>query len=258
MSAAPGSVPSVVPSSTEAWARRAGLLIAVLALALLLASPRLLSLSAGPRAEILTTLKSLEHRGLSLRVPGAPAPLRSRQLHFSRLSVAPGEGRAAALAHATLDFEGSLGGTKVSSLGVEQVPFTPGAGRLGAERWEPAGSAAPRLVAVVAALEARRQALEAGDLGRLAALAGRAPGTLPEPAAQGGPAAEALAQVLAVGERAYRVEAWYLRLERDEATVGERWRLTGTGPGGRVDLRGERRLRLQRRGEEFFFSPGLM
>jgi len=54
------------------------------------------------------------------------------------------------------------------------------------------------------------------------------------------------------------VEAWYLRLERDEATVGERWRLTGTGPSGRVDLRGERRLRLQRRGEEFFFSPGLM
>ena len=241
----------------EPRARRAALLIAAAALALLLASPRLLSLSAGPRAEILTALKAMEHRGLRLQVPGAPSPLRSRALHFSRLSVSPGEGRAVALAHATLDFDGSLGTTTVSSLGVEQVPFAPTDAGLGAARWLPLGSAAPRLVAVVAALEARRQALEAGDLKRLAALEGRGGPGAASPSARGA-AAEALAQVLAVGERAYRVEAWYLRLERDAATVGERWRLTGVGPAGPVDQRGERRLRLERRGEEFFFSPGLM
>jgi hypothetical protein len=246
--------------AVEPRARRAGLLIAAAALALLLASPRLLSLSAGPRAEILTALKTMEHRGLTLRVPGAPQPLRSHALHFSRLSVSPGEGRAVALAHATLDFDGRLGTTTVSSLGVEQVPFAPTGAGLGAARWLPLGSAAPRLGAGVAALEARRQALESGDLQRLAALEGRsaAGAGAGDAPARAPAAAEALRQVLAVGERAYRVEAWYLRLERDEATVGERWRLTGTGPSGRVELRGERRLRLQRRGEEFFFSPGLM
>jgi hypothetical protein len=61
-----------------------------------------------------------------------------------------------------------------------------------------------------------------------------------------------------VQQRGYGVEAWFVRLERDEATVGERWVLRGQGPRGPVELRGERRLRLERRGEEFFFSPGVM
>ncbi|MBF5042796.1 hypothetical protein IR215_10395 [Simulacricoccus sp. 17bor-14] len=236
------------------------MLVGALALALLLLSPRLLSLSAGPRAEILTALKSLEQRGLELSVPGSPQPLRSRTVHFSRLSVGPADGAgppgAAALARATLDFEGALGATKVSSVGVEQVPFAPGAsGSGGVARWRPVASAAPRLVAVVAALEARRQALEAGDRTRLAALsAGGAPQGAAPKASE-----EALAQVLSVQDRDYRAEAWYVRLERDEASVGEHWHLTGSAPGGsRVDLRGERRLLLVRRGEEFFFSPGVM
>jgi len=241
-------------SPVELWARRTGLLIGAAALALLLAAPQLLARYGGPRAEVITTLKGLEHRGLTLRVPGAPHPLRSKALHYSRFSVAPGEGRAAALVHATLDFEGSLGATRVSSLGVEQVPFAPDSTRVGVGRWQPLGSAAPRLVAVVAALEARRQALESGDRPRLAALSSGSQA----PAEPGSPAAEALAQLLALEERTYRVEAWFLRLERDEATVGERWRLTGVGPTGKVDSRGERRLRLKRRGEEFIFSPGLM
>jgi hypothetical protein len=188
---------------------------------------------------------------MSLPVPGAPAPLRSERLRFSRVSVAPGEGGAPALARATLDFEGTLGESRVSSLGVEEVPFAPV--RLGQARdWRPVGAAAPRLVAVVAALEARRQALEAGDTGRLERLV--LPGTAP--ASPG--AAAALSSVLSLRERGYRVKAWFVRLERDEATVGERWHMRGEGPGGPVDQRGERRLRLVRRGEEFFFSPGVM
>jgi hypothetical protein len=242
-------------SPSEAWARRVGLLIGAFALALLATSLPLLALSAGPRAEILTSLKTLEHRGLVLGVPGTSALLRSSKVHYGRLSVAPGEGGAPALAHATLDFEGTLGATRVSSLGVEQVPFAPGPRTDGAAgRWTPVGRAAPRLVAVVAALEARRQALEAGDRARLTALGPE--GTRVEDLR--GAAAEALAQVLAVQGRAYRVEAWFVRLERDEVTVGERWRLQGQGPEGAVDRRGERRLLLKRSGEEFFFSPGVM
>jgi hypothetical protein len=71
----------------------------------------------------------------------------------------------------------------------------------------------------------------------------------------GGPELEA---VRALGKRSYKVGAWYLRLERDEAVAAEHWRLEGELPSRPVDQRGERRLILIRRGEEFFFSPSLM
>ena len=49
-------------SPSEAGARRAGFLLAAAAFVLLALTPRLLSLGAGPRAEVLTALKAAEHR----------------------------------------------------------------------------------------------------------------------------------------------------------------------------------------------------
>jgi hypothetical protein len=150
------------------------------------------------------------------------------------------------VASATLDFSGRLGRTEVSSLGVEQVPFV-----LRGREWVPEGLAAPRLAAVVGALEARRRALEAGDRKTLMALRG------PGEAGDGGGEAE-VERVLALQRRRYEARAWYLRLERDEAVVTEEWRLEGVLPSRPVDEKGQRRLSLIRSGEEFLFSPGLM
>ncbi len=238
------------------WSRAGGVVIAILAaaLSLVVLMPRMLGLAAGPEVEIITALKETERDGLEVSVPGVVEPLRSREHHFARItvSVAPGGQRAVALA--TLDFTGRLGRTTVSSLGVEEVPFV-----LRGSTWTPETGPAPRLAAVVRALEARRRALEAGDMKALAAL--RAPGT---PTDGGGGAdagsgeGEALARLLALEERRYTVAAWYLRLDRDEAVANEEWRLEGQLPSRPVDERGLRPLRLIRSAEEFFFSPGLM
>lgn len=234
--------------STEDWSKLGGILIAALAVATAVAvlAPRMFGLAAGPEVEIITALKRTEGDGLSLALPGASQPLIGREHRFARITVRlePGGKRAEALA--TLDFSGSLGDTEVSSLGVERVPFV-----LRDGRWEPEGLAAPRLAAVVAALEARRRALEAGDTEALARLKG--------PAGDGGGSGDAgLAELLALERRRYTARAWYLRLERDEAVVTEHWRLEGQLPSRPVDERGERRLSLIRDGEEFLFSPALM
>jgi hypothetical protein len=238
--------------SSEDWSRLGGILIAGLAVALALAmlGPRLLGKAAGPEIEIITFLKSTERQGLSLSLPAIPTPLNAREHRFARITVRtePGGKRAEALA--TLDFTGSLGSTEVSSLGVEWVPFT-----LKDGQWVPEGTVVPRLVAVVTALEARRQALEAGDTEALARLAAPAEADGGGAVEVGGPELEAL---LALKRRSYRVGAWFLRLERDEAVVTERWRLEGVLPSRPVDQHGERQLILKRRGEEFFFSPSLM
>ncbi len=234
--------------STEEWSRLGGVLIALLAagVALTVLMPRLLGLAAGPEAEIITALKSSERGGLELAIPGAGAPLASVKHHFARITVSVEPGGKRAVASATLDFAGRLGRIEVSSLGVEQVPFV-----LRGREWVPEGLAAPRLAAVVGALDARRRALEAGDRKTLMAL--RAPG------AQGDPGGEAeLDKVLSLQRRRFQVRAWYLRLERDEAVATEEWRLEGDLPSRPVDERGQRRLSLIRSGEEFLFSPGLM
>lgn len=235
--------------STEDWSRLGGVLIAALALTLVVGvGPRMLGLAAGPEAEIITVLKRLEKEGFSLTLPGAAAPLTSRDLHYQHLSVrlAPGAQRAEVLA--TLDFTGSLGDTEVSSLGVEQVPFV-----LRDGSWVPEGRAAPRLAAVVAALEARRQALEAGKLEDLVPLSlpGREDGG---PLGGGEPDLET---VLALEKRRYRAEAWFIRLERDEAVATEHWFLEGDLPSQPVARQGARRLNLLRRGEEFLFPSAV-
>jgi hypothetical protein len=235
--------------STEDWSRLGGVLIVGLALVatLVVLVPRLLGSAAGPEAEIITALKSTEREGLELTVPGAQARLVSKEHHFARITVNVEPGGQRAVAWATLDFTGRLGRTEVGSLGVERVPFV-----LRGRTWAPEGLTAPRLVAVVGRLEARRRALEAGDRTALEAL--RAPGA----ATEGGGETEELEKVLALQRRRYQAEAWYLRLERDEVVATEAWRLEGVLPSRPVDEKGRRRLSLIRSGEEFLFSPGLM
>ena len=235
--------------SSEDWSRLGGVFILVLAAAaaLVVLVPRWLGVAAGPEAEIITVLKSTEREGLALAIPGVEEPLRSRKHHFARITVDVEPGGERAVAWATLDFEGQLGRTGISSLGVERVPF------VRREReWVPERLAAPRLVAVVGALESRRRALEAGDRRALERLL--APGL---EASTGGGEAE-LARVLELRRRRYRAETWYLRLERDEAVATEAWRLEGQLPSRPVDEKGQRRLSLVRHEEEFLFSSSLM
>ncbi|XXF79863.1 hypothetical protein P2318_08955 [Myxococcaceae bacterium GXIMD 01537] len=232
--------------TTQDWSRLGGIFIATLAAATALAvlGPRFLGLAAGPELEIITALKRTERDGLSLTLPGSREPLTSREHHFARITVDVEPGGRRATASATLDFTGALGGTEVSSLGVERVPFV-----LRDGDWEPETQAAPRLAAVVAALEARRRALEGGELEALLAL-GAQDAARPE-----GPELE---QLLRLRPRRYRAEAWYLRLERDGASATERWQLQGSLPERPVDARGERSLSLVRESDQFLFSPALM
>nr|WP_239577712.1 hypothetical protein [Archangium primigenium] len=209
----------------------------------------MLGVATGPEVEVITWLKTTERDGLVLRLPGMADPLRVQEHFFARITVDVAPDGAHAVAWATLDLKGMLGRTRVSSLGVERVPFV----RRGRD-WVPEGLAAPRLGAALRALDGRRQALEAGDRERLKALlAGGTPGE-----AGLGEGADEVEKVLAVQRRHLTVEAWYLRLERDDARATEVWRLEGVLPSRPVDDRGERPLSLIRREEEFFFSPGLM
>jgi hypothetical protein len=240
---------------SEDWARLGGILIAAAALTLLfLAGPRMLGLAAGPEPEIITELKSREHQGLKLSLPGLAVPLTAREAVFDRITVRvePGGQRAEALA--TLDFTGALGDTEVSSLGVELVPFV-----LRDRSWAPEGQVAPRLSAVVLALDARRRALDSGDTEAMARLTAAPEGEAGVADAGGavGVGAAELDMLLALKGRRYRADAWFIRLERDEAAVMEHWHLEGDLPSRPVNQQGERRLMLTRRGEEFLFSAAL-
>lgn len=221
------------------------LALALVGLAVLL-MPHLWGSAAGPELEIMTALKRLEREGVELPVAGEK--LTSQKLYYSRMVVRVDAGGRRAEALVTLDFTGRMGRTVVSSLGVELVAFV----KRGWS-WELEGTAAPRLVAVVQALEARRQALERGDRPALAGLLAR----VGEGGREEGVGAEA-EQVLAMRRRRYEVEAWYLRLEREEAVATELWRLEGSLPDRPVDQKGQRQLLLIRRGEQFLFSPSLM
>lgn len=234
-------------SRGERWSQLAGVFIAALALALVLAvlGPRFLGAAAGPEAAIITALKRTEREGLELALPQVGVPLTSTKHHFARITVRVEPGAERAEAWATLDFTGRLGPTEVSSLGVERVPFVRRQGE-----WVPEGLAAPRLAAVVGALEARRRALETGDRGALRALV--------EAGEDGGAAEAPVEEILALRKRRYQAEAWYIRLERDEAVASEHWKLEGELPSRPVAERGQRQHRLVRSGEQFLFSPSLM
>lgn len=210
--------------------------------AALVYAPAILDAAAGPDAALQSILQNAESSGVSIAIPGASVPLQSCRLHFDRVSTHVEASGQQAQARSTLDFEGTLAGVEVSSLGVERTAFD----RQGSA-WRPRDGLAPRLAAVVAALEARRQALEKGDGKALALLAASA--QVGE-RAQGGD----LLRRISSGED-YRAIAWYIRLERDRAVVSEQYEI------GRADgapKRVQTRLALELRGSQFLFSESLL
>jgi len=221
----------------------------LLGTAALLLGPRVLGLAAGPEGQILTLLKNAEEEEpLAVPIPGSAEPLVKEALLYQRIVVDVSPEERIAEATATVDFEGRLGKTHVASLGLERVRFVWREGE-----WVPVEGWLPTLAAIVAKLEARRQALEALDLPRLEALAGGSPG-----AAAGLGDAPEWALLRQMSPRRYRVTAWYIRLERDEVLVSEDFRIVGETPDRPVDEKGTRRLLLKGDGREFFFASGLM
>ena len=141
------------------WQRLLGFALAIGAVVLVLAvlGGRLLGFAAGPEVELITQLKKAE-RGVDLGV--APyGTLVGAKLQYQRLSVTVDEPAHTAMVTGTLDFTGVFNrDIKVSSLGLEKVPFVFKDGE-----WQPVAGVAPRLVAIVQALEVRRRRIEAGD-----------------------------------------------------------------------------------------------
>ncbi|GMU62843.1 MAG: hypothetical protein AMXMBFR34_46060 [Myxococcaceae bacterium] len=207
---------------------------AALVLAVGVLGPRLLGLAAGPEAELVTRLKKLEKNGLELEVPGA-GTLHAAQVSFQRISVrldADGQG---ATITSTLDLTGNLkrpgavARTTVSSLGLERARYL-----LRDGQWRAQSTDAPRLLAILTALEQRRELLESPRLPPDAGL-------------------DALEQLT---RRAYTSLAWYIRSEREDVTVAEDYRLTGDTPQRPVDDKGTRRLSLVEDSAGLFTFPG--
>src|SRR5215831_9034707 len=113
---------------------------------------QLVGAAAGPEPELIALLKQTEKDGLRLAVPGASEALVSKAHHFDRFSVRIGPNGDTAEVACTLDFNGRLGATQVSSVGLERTAFEYRAGG-----WRPVSGLAPLLAQVVGALEARRR-----------------------------------------------------------------------------------------------------
>lgn len=212
--------------------------VALAAAILLWFLPVLLGLAGGMGPEVSSVLAATSRPPVTLHVPGSPTPLLGWKLDFQRVTVTE-ESAERARAVSTLDFEGTFGTTRVSSLGRESTRFQR---RVGG--WELNGSLAPTLVSAVAALAARSRALAEANATALSGL------VLPEDRerALGDPA---LKTVLAHPPRNGAIQAWYLRFEAGEITVTEE-------EGEPVHLR---RLRLVPRGpgaSEFVFAGSLL
>jgi hypothetical protein len=228
--------------------RRAATFFVVLVVgigAALLSLPGLLGAAAGPEAELVTLLKRTEASGMTVEVAGSPEPLVSTKHRYDRitLEVRPQEQKAEATL--TLQLEGKLASATVSSLGFERVRF-----EHVREGWQPEAGLAPQLSGALSALVRRQQALSAGDVDALRALAGEGVTVSPERGE--------LQELLALQERRYEVSAWYLRGEREATVVTEHYRVQGNLPDKPVDRRGERRLRLVPSGTQFTFQDGVM
>lgn len=206
--------------------------------------PALLGAASGPEGELLTLIKSEEAEGLRIPVPGTAEMLRSQSVHFDRITITVAPDGKSAEAVATLDFNGGLGSTKVSSLGYEKLRFV----REG-RSWTPQSGYAPRLVGIVQALERRRRGLAQGSPETLRALTARADAGL----------GEELEALLAWTGREYTARAWYIRSERDEVTVTEDATVKGSSPERPIHEERTRRLVLQALpAGEFFFPRGLL
>jgi hypothetical protein len=199
-----------------------------------------------PETEIITRLKQTESDGLTIPLGHGFPPLVVDRHHFDRIvvSVAPVERKGRAVS--TLDLDGKVGTTEVSSLGLERTPFEARDGV-----WRPTDTEAPLLRDALVALELRRRALEAAEPSVLEALvvpADRA-------RAMGAPELVAWRQVT---HRRYQAKAWYLRTERDQVLVTEVFRMEGDTPDRPVDVEGRRKLLLVREGGRLLFQGGLM
>ncbi len=212
--------------------------VALAAAGLLWLLPVLLGLAGGAVPEVASVLAQAARPPVSLAVPGSGRPLLGQALHFQRVTVTE-EATGQARAVSTLDFEGSFGATRVSSLGRETTRFV-----RRATGWHLDGSLAPTLAAAVSALAARRQALQTSNGAALAALhtdAGREE-ALAEPA---------LRARLAHPARNGTTQAWYMRSEAGEILVTEE-----EGPPAELH-----RLRLVPRStaaSEFVFAGSLL
>jgi hypothetical protein len=126
-----------------------------------------------------------------------------------------------------VSLEGRLDGMPVSYVGDERFVV------VCAAHCELDGSPAPRLVSLLEVLQARRAALASGDRARLMELA--VPDARPQ---------LARANLDAVAGR--QVGAWFIRIDRDEALVGE---ASASG--------GQRQLILRAEGAGWRFVSGL-
>lgn len=208
--------------------------------------PRLLGTASGVENEVVVAIKDAERAGLSLTVFDGGQPLQgTKRARFDRITVTVAPDGQHAVAVSTLDFDGKLGATKVSSLGLESVSLQ----KIDGE-WVAPGGMAPRLAAIVRALELRRRALEAANEKAAATLT-----------ADGGFGDSAeVARIFAMRDRKLQVRAWLIRSERDEVMVTEESLLEGTTPDRPIHEERVKRLRLSPRtdGGEFCFPEGLM
>jgi hypothetical protein len=214
-----------------------GFLVAMGALGLVVAvcGQRVLGVASGPESELITQLKRLEQPG---QVFDPRSRLVSDRVSYQRLSVSLDTSGQRAVVTGTLDFTGTLGGgVKVSSLGLERVRF-----ERSDDGWRLVDGPAPRLTAILRALERRRVALSAAAIPE-------APGLDVERARL----------FRRLERREFTVEAWYIRSEREGVEVAEDARLVGALPERPVDERSTRRLTLveDARGE-FSFPHGLL
>ena len=196
-------------SARTRFAPLVGLLAVALAAAgLFFALPSLLGLAGGTPTEVGSVLADAARPPVTLAIAGSTTPLVGQSLHFQRVTVAE-EGPDRARAVSTLDFEGMLGSTRVSSLGRETTRFarhTTG--------WRLDGSLAPTLGGIVSALVARRLALQTSNAIALAEL--HAPADREQALAE-----PALRALLAHPVRNTAIQAWYVRSESGEVTVTE-------------------------------------
>ncbi|MFT3709242.1 MAG: hypothetical protein QM817_16505 [Archangium sp.] len=187
----------------------------------------------GPEGAIVTRLKGFESDGLKLATADGGL-LWAAKPGFQRISIqldANGEG---AEVTSTLDFTGTLDRgqkTKVSSLGLERARY-----ELKRGDWVPVTNDAPRLMAIVSALEQRRDELERG--------APLGDGGIPFPDVK--------------LPRQYRAESWFIRSERETVEIAEDSRLIGTAPDRPVDEKRTTRLSLEEDGGLFRFPGGVM
>lgn len=208
--------------------------LAALALVVAVFGERLLSTASGPENDLVTWLKKKEQAGEAFDDAGS---LKAQRVSYQRLSVVVAPDRQSATVSGTLDFTGTRNGVAISSLGFERVKFVKKA-----DEWTAVDGPAPRLAAIVRALERRRRALDAGDI----------------PRAEGLDEAEAERYRRLEGRR-FTVQAWFIRSEKEGVEVSEDFRLEGRLPDRPVDEKGTRRLSLAEdaRGE-FSFPRGLL